>query len=135
MFSPDLASPKRPGKVRSQPDSGDYVASAESGQMPSLGDDDSIKEDCDGNEAGVAIIKGPWAAHEDKMLRSLVEEFGAKRWSSIAAKLPGRIGKQARLAPRLITRGPADLCAHCCRCLAAHPCACACPSSVSGTMA
>lgn len=30
------------------------------------------------------------------MLREMVEEHGAKNWSTIAAALPGRIGKQCR---------------------------------------
>ena len=40
--------------------------------------------------------KGAWAADEDEMLISLVSELGAKRWSLIAARMPGRIGKQVR---------------------------------------
>jgi myb proto-oncogene protein len=103
MFEPDLASPKRPSKVYRDP--------VESGRTPAHGDDDSIKEDCDGNEVDGMIIKGPWAEQEDKLLRALVAEFGAKRWSSIAAKLPGRIGKQARPAPDHALHA-ASVCAH-----------------------
>jgi hypothetical protein len=40
--------------------------------------------------------KGAWAQEEDDMLISLVEELGAKRWSLIASRMPGRIGKQCR---------------------------------------
>ena len=66
-------------------------------RTPSLElDDDSIKEDCDDNEQDGLIVKGPWSDPEDAMLRSLVAELGTKRWSAIATKLPGRIGKQAR---------------------------------------
>ena len=38
----------------------------------------------------------PWTTEEDAMVRSLVEEHGTKRWSVIAASLPGRTGKQCR---------------------------------------
>jgi len=96
MFSCDLASPKRPSKARMKMDAINDMPTVGSGRMPRLGDDDSIKEDCDENEDGMAIIKGPWAEHEDMMLRALVGEYGAKRWSNIADKLPGRIGKQCR---------------------------------------
>lgn len=33
---------------------------------------------------------------EDSTLRSLVQEYGAKKWSHIAEFLPGRKGKQCR---------------------------------------
>jgi Myb-like DNA-binding domain len=33
---------------------------------------------------------------EDELIVELVRRFGAKRWSQIAAELPGRIGKQCR---------------------------------------
>ena len=38
----------------------------------------------------------PWTNEEDAKVRSLVEEHGTKRWSVIAASLPGRTGKQCR---------------------------------------
>jgi hypothetical protein len=37
-----------------------------------------------------------WTSEEDEKLRSLVEKFGAQRWSVIASNMPGRIGKQCR---------------------------------------
>ena len=43
-------------------------------------------------EAG--LIKGAWSSDEDTLLIDLVEEIGAKKWSLIAARMPGRIGKQ-----------------------------------------
>jgi hypothetical protein len=46
--------------------------------------------------ASVPPVKGPWSTHEDEQLSALVRQYGAKRWSLIASKLPGRIGKQAR---------------------------------------
>jgi len=47
------------------------------------------------DKSGVAI-KGPWTEEEDKKVVELVMAHGAKRWSQIAAELPGRIGKQCR---------------------------------------
>ncbi|KAI5187310.1 transcriptional activator Myb [Nematocida homosporus] len=41
-------------------------------------------------------IKGPWTREEDEKLRVLVGAFGPKRWTYIAKKLGGRIGKQCR---------------------------------------
>lgn len=45
-------------------------------------------------EAG--LIKGAWSPDEDQLLMDLVTEIGAKKWSVIAARMPGRIGKQCR---------------------------------------
>lgn len=42
------------------------------------------------------LHKGPWSAEEDAAVQRLVKQFGAKKWSIIAAHLPGRIGKQCR---------------------------------------
>ena len=47
-----------------------------------------------GEKAGA--LKGPWTKEEDEKIMRLVEAHGAKRWSQIAAELPGRIGKQCR---------------------------------------
>ena len=52
------------------------------------GDEDGLKKD------NVEGRKGAWDVEEDAMLISLVQELGAKRWSLIAARMPGRIGKQ-----------------------------------------
>lgn len=41
-------------------------------------------------------IKGPWTRDEDEKLRILVKAFGPKRWTYIAKKLGGRVGKQCR---------------------------------------
>ena len=43
-----------------------------------------------------ALHKGPWTKEEDDVVRALVAQYGPKKWSMIAEKLPGRIGKQAR---------------------------------------
>lgn len=43
-----------------------------------------------------SALKGPWTADEDAKLMTLVTENGPKKWSQIAAELPGRIGKQCR---------------------------------------
>ena len=42
------------------------------------------------------LTKGPWSDEEDRMVLSLVDIHGAKKWSVIASNLPGRIGKQCR---------------------------------------
>ncbi|KAA8498587.1 Myb-related protein A [Porphyridium purpureum] len=41
-------------------------------------------------------IKGPWRPEEDELLRSLVAKMGPRRWSLVAAQIPGRTGKQSR---------------------------------------
>ncbi|PWA86424.1 Homeodomain-like protein [Artemisia annua] len=42
------------------------------------------------------LVKGPWSKEEDDIIIRLVEQYGAKKWSTIANHLPGRIGKQCR---------------------------------------
>ncbi|EGG16489.1 myb domain-containing protein [Cavenderia fasciculata] len=42
------------------------------------------------------IVKGPWKDEEDAKLIELVNKNGPKEWSTIASKIPGRIGKQCR---------------------------------------
>ncbi|XXG45787.1 hypothetical protein AAC387_Pa02g0775 [Persea americana] len=42
------------------------------------------------------LVKGPWSKEEDDMIIDLVGKYGAKKWSTIAQALPGRIGKQCR---------------------------------------
>ncbi|XP_031473399.1 transcription factor MYB3R-4 [Nymphaea colorata] len=42
------------------------------------------------------LVKGPWSKEEDDMIVELVNKYGAKKWSTIAQALPGRIGKQCR---------------------------------------
>ena len=84
------------------------------------GDEDGLKTD------NIEGRKGAWDVEEDAMLISLVQELGAKRWSLIAARMPGRIGKQVRAdfrdgavpSPRalvafgLISLRPRDLTVH-----------------------
>lgn len=41
-------------------------------------------------------MKGPWTPEEDEMVRKLVAELGTKKWSQIAQRLEGRLGKQCR---------------------------------------
>ncbi|KAI3687083.1 hypothetical protein L1987_80774 [Smallanthus sonchifolius] len=43
-----------------------------------------------------ALVKGPWTKEEDEELIQLVQEYGHKKWSIIAQRLSGRIGKQCR---------------------------------------
>ncbi|KAH7672900.1 myb proto-oncogene protein plant protein [Dioscorea alata] len=42
------------------------------------------------------VVKGQWTAEEDSLLRKLVKQHGVRKWSHIAKKLVGRIGKQCR---------------------------------------
>ena len=42
------------------------------------------------------LVKGSWTKEEDMRLVELVHQHGPKEWSSIAEKLPGRVGKQCR---------------------------------------
>jgi len=42
------------------------------------------------------LVKGAWTKEEDDILCSLVKQQGPKNWSTIAAHLNGRIGKQCR---------------------------------------
>lgn len=42
------------------------------------------------------LVKGPWSKEEDEVIVRLVDQYGAKKWSTIAQHLPGRIGKQCR---------------------------------------
>ncbi|KAM7513169.1 hypothetical protein LguiB_012044 [Lonicera macranthoides] len=42
------------------------------------------------------LVKGPWTKEEDEIIIQLVSEYGAKKWSTIAQHLTGRIGKQCR---------------------------------------
>ena len=95
LLSSQLASPikpSKPNKLRSATANENPVSPTRILSM----DEDSIKEDCGGNNSDEPVVKGPWAKHEDELLRKIVAEQGAKRWTSIAAKLPGRIGKQVR---------------------------------------
>ncbi|KAI0529141.1 hypothetical protein KFK09_001688 [Dendrobium nobile] len=41
-------------------------------------------------------VRGQWTAEEDNFLVKLVKEHGLRKWSHIAKKLVGRIGKQCR---------------------------------------
>lgn len=42
------------------------------------------------------LVKGPWKEEEDNKLDELVKKYGPKDWSTIAAHIQGRIGKQCR---------------------------------------
>lgn len=49
-----------------------------------------------GNRGGEkpSALKGPWTVEEDNKIISLVHAHGAKKWSQIAAELPGEFRKQ-----------------------------------------
>ncbi|KAL4581167.1 hypothetical protein LXL04_017376 [Taraxacum kok-saghyz] len=42
-------------------------------------------------------IKGPWTTEEDELLCKLVNQHGARSWTSISKSIPGRSGKSCRL--------------------------------------
>ncbi|XP_047167807.1 transcription factor MYB64-like [Vigna umbellata] len=47
-------------------------------------------------QSSVSWIKGQWNKEEDRKLIRLVKQHGDKKWSEIAEKLEGRVGKQCR---------------------------------------
>ncbi|XP_042479565.1 transcription factor MYB64-like [Macadamia integrifolia] len=46
--------------------------------------------------ASVNLIKGQWTDEEDRLLVTLVKQYGERKWAKIAQKLVGRAGKQCR---------------------------------------
>jgi hypothetical protein len=42
------------------------------------------------------LRKKAWSEEEDLLVKSLVDKYGAQRWSFIAKFVPGRLGKQCR---------------------------------------
>ena len=42
------------------------------------------------------LVKGSWSPEEDAFIIQWVQEHGARNWSTLAANLPGRLGKQCR---------------------------------------
>jgi hypothetical protein len=42
------------------------------------------------------LVKGSWSPEEDEAIERWVSEHGASHWSTLAATLPGRLGKQCR---------------------------------------
>jgi hypothetical protein len=59
----------------------------ERSESPSSGISDKI---------GDKAVKTPWTREEDEVVMELVRQYGLKAWSSLAAHLPGRTGKQIR---------------------------------------
>ena len=39
------------------------------------------------------MVGAPWSKEEDELLRRIVLTHGAKSWTKVAMRLPGRIGK------------------------------------------
>ena len=66
----------------------------EAADAAALSGDEGVLAHPDLPEAG--LIKGAWSPDEDELLVELVGQIGAKKWSQIAARMPGRIGKQCR---------------------------------------
>ncbi|XP_043723515.1 transcription factor MYB64-like [Telopea speciosissima] len=46
--------------------------------------------------ASANLIKGQWTDEEDRLLVTLVKQYGERKWAQIAQKLVGRAGKQCR---------------------------------------
>ncbi|MQM03437.1 hypothetical protein Taro_036219 [Colocasia esculenta] len=42
------------------------------------------------------LVKGPWSKEEDEQMIELVNKHGPRKWSRIARRMPGRMGKQCR---------------------------------------
>ena len=40
--------------------------------------------------------KRPWLREEDQLIREYVMDYGARNWTRIASRIPGRHGKQCR---------------------------------------
>ncbi|KAL1530931.1 hypothetical protein AB1Y20_001822 [Prymnesium parvum] len=60
-------------------------------------DSDELAEaEHDEHDKGATITKRLWAPEEDALLLQLVQQIGPRRWSTIASRLPGRVGKQCR---------------------------------------
>ncbi len=69
------------------------------------------------------VVKGPWQKHEDEIILRCLEE-GITKWSDIADRVTGRIGKQCR--ERFFNHLDREY--HCrspCRVHIPHPAACA----------
>ena len=61
--------------------------------------DDSRSKKQQKRRGGRVYLKRPkkiWSPEEDVLLGQLIDRFGAARWSTIAAHMPGRQGKQCR---------------------------------------
>ncbi len=65
-----------------------------------------------GNRATEAAcaLKGPWTSEEDNKLMGLVKQNGPKKWSQIAAELPG---KMADLCYDMFVQGSCTVSNHC----------------------
>lgn len=66
-------------------------------------DTDNVQIETEGGEEepvvtprGGAGSKKQWTNEEDNIVRTHVSQYGPRKWSKIAAHLPGRIGKQCR---------------------------------------
>ncbi|KAI5435214.1 hypothetical protein KIW84_021868 [Lathyrus oleraceus] len=46
--------------------------------------------------SSLPLIKGKWSDEEDRKLLKFVKLYGVRKWSQIAEKLEGRVGKQCR---------------------------------------
>eukprot|EP01028_Stygiella_incarcerata_P002982 TRINITY_DN15662_c0_g1_i3.p1 TRINITY_DN15662_c0_g1~~TRINITY_DN15662_c0_g1_i3.p1 ORF type:complete len:397 (-),score=130.02 TRINITY_DN15662_c0_g1_i3:8-1198(-) len=73
-------------------------SSSSPGRSDDVDDESGMKKETKvrKRQRGGSFVKGNWTAEEDQKLLDLVAEYGPKRWSYIASKLSGRIGKQCR---------------------------------------
>jgi hypothetical protein len=53
-------------------------------------------EDDDDDPRLASARKNAWSREEDDILARVVEQYGASKWTKVAAHLPGRMGKQCR---------------------------------------
>jgi len=48
------------------------------------------------------LVKGPWTKEEDQIITDCIEA-GVTKWSEIAERIPGRIGKQVGISVTVTT--------------------------------
>ncbi|KAH8065211.1 hypothetical protein JL722_2119 [Aureococcus anophagefferens] len=89
----EVAARMAPGADAPSPRSPGLAAGASPRPPSSLGRGESASPD---GRSERTPTKGPWAPEEDALVVELVERHGPKKWSTIAAHLPGRVSKQCR---------------------------------------
>ena len=89
----EVAARMAPGADAPSPRSPGLAAGASPRPPSSAGRGESASPD---GRSERTPTKGPWAPEEDALVVELVERHGPKKWSTIAAHLPGRVSKQCR---------------------------------------
>ncbi|KAL1331131.1 hypothetical protein HN51_048375 [Arachis hypogaea] len=64
--------------------------------VQALGENHKIRGRNPKKGSSISLIKGQWTPEEDRKLEKLVKQHGIRKWSQIAEKLEGRVGKQCR---------------------------------------